>query len=139
MPMPKDKIEQLLSQPIVAVVAVTAPDGAPHAVPTWYEYRAGEIVFHTAKSAFKYRCLKHEPRITLCVDTKTPPYKAVILKGRVRMEERTDDERLLRMALAYLGEKQGQAYAKSLKGEEVVVVSFRPGRVISWDYADEAP
>jgi PPOX class probable F420-dependent enzyme len=139
MPMTKEKIDALLSRPNVAVVAVTAPDGAPHAVPTWYEYQGGEIVFHTAKSAFKYRCLAHDPRITLCVDTRKPPYKAVILKGRVRMEERMDFERTMRMAIAYLGEKEGRAYANSLKGEKVVVVSFRPNRVISWDYAQEGP
>ncbi len=54
MPMTKDKIDELLTQPNVAVLAVTAPDGAPHAVPTWYEYDKVEVVFHTARSAFKY-------------------------------------------------------------------------------------
>ncbi len=80
-----------------------------------------------------------DPRVTLCVDTKKPPYKAVILKGRVRMEIKTDDARLLRMAVAYLGKRDGTAYAKSLKGEKVVVVRFKPERVISWDYGKESP
>jgi PPOX class probable F420-dependent enzyme len=137
--MTKAQIEELLSQPNVAVVAVTAPDGAPHAVPTWYEYRNGEISFHTATNSFKYKCLRNDPRITLCVDTRTVPYKAAILKGRVRMEERTDDEGTLRMAIAYLGEKLGRAYAKSLQGQRVVIVRFRPERTISWDYSQEAP
>jgi len=139
MPMSKEEIDKLLAQPNIAVVAVAAPDCAPHAVPTWYEYQGGEIVFHTAKSAFKYRCLARNPRITLCVDTRKPPYKAVILKGRVRMEERTDEERTERMAIAYLGERDGRAYAHSLKGQKVVVVSFRPTRIISWDYGQELP
>jgi PPOX class probable F420-dependent enzyme len=137
--MTKEKIDELLAQPNIAVVAVTAPDGAPHAVPTWYEYRAGEIVFHTARTSFKYRCLKRDPRVTFCIDTKVAPYKAVILKGRVTMEERNDSDGTLRMAVAYLGEKLGRAYAKSLAAETVVVVRFRPTRVISWDYAQEAP
>ncbi len=34
MSMNKRGIESLLSEPNIAVVAVTAPDGAPHAVPT---------------------------------------------------------------------------------------------------------
>jgi len=139
MAMTKEKIDELLAQPNIAVVAVTAPDGAPHAVPTWYEYRAGEIVFHTARNSFKYRCLKRDPRVTFCIDTKVAPYKAVILKGRVTMEERNDSDGTFRMAVAYLGEKLGRAYAKSLAAETVVVVRFRPTRVISWDYAQEAP
>ncbi len=137
MAMTKQQIERLLANSNIAVVAVSAPNGAPHAVPTWYEYKDGEIVFHTDSSAFKYRCLKHDARVALCVDVRTPPYKAVILKGRVTMEERVDDERLERMAIAYLGEKAGRDYARPFKGEKVVVVRFRPERIVSWDYSEE--
>jgi PPOX class probable F420-dependent enzyme len=139
MPMKKKDVEKLLKKPIVAVVAVTAPDGAPHAVPTWYEYDKGQVVFHTGKEAYKYKCLEHDPRVTLVVDTKKPPYKCVVVKGRATLEEKTDDKRLERMAQAYLGKKQGKAYAKGLKGQPVVVVTFKPERTISWDYGKEAP
>jgi PPOX class probable F420-dependent enzyme len=139
MPMKKKDLEKLLKKPIVAVVAVTAPDGAPHAVPTWYEYADGQIVFHTGPETFKYKCLAHDPRITLVVDTKEAPYKTVVLKGRATLEEKIDDKRTERMAVEYLGKKLGKAYAKSLKGSKVVVVSFKPSRTISWDYARERP
>jgi PPOX class probable F420-dependent enzyme len=139
MPMKKRDIEKLLREPNIAVVAVTAPDGAPHAVPTWYEYRSGEVTFHTGSNAYKYKCLAFDPRITLCIDTRKSPYKAVILKGRVAMEEKVDDARLVRMAVHYLGQKAGKAYARSLRGEKVVVVRFRPERTISWDYSQEQP
>lgn len=139
MPMKKKDIEKLLKKPIVAVVAVTAPDGAPHAVPTWFEYADGQIVFHTGPESFKYKCLMHDPRLTLVVDTKTEPYRAVVLKGRATLEEKTDDKRTERMAIEYLGKKLGKAYAKSLKGSKVVVVTFKPARTISWDYGQERP
>jgi len=139
MPMKKVAIEKLLRQPNIAVVAVTAPDGAPHAVPTWYEYRAGEVVFHTGAEAFKFKCLSSDPRVTLVVDTRKPPYKCVILKGTVTMTQGTDDARVKRMAVAYLGKKNGEAYAKSLKGESLVIVRFKPAHVVSWDYSSERP
>jgi PPOX class probable F420-dependent enzyme len=139
MPMKKRDIEKLLKEPNIAVVSVTAPDGAPHAVPTWYEYRAGEVVFHTAPSAFKYKCLVSDPRVTLVIDTRKAPYKCVILKGRVTMKQGKDDARLRRMAVAYLGKRNGEAYAKGLRGESVAIVRFKPSRVISWDYAQESP
>jgi PPOX class probable F420-dependent enzyme len=139
MPMKKKDIEKLLSRPVVAVVAVTAPDGAPHAVPTWYEYDKGEIVFHTGSESFKYKCLVRDPRVTLVVDTKDAPYKTVVLKGRVTMEEKVDDKRTGRMAIAYLGKKMGKRYAKSMAGQKGVVVRFKPERTISWDYAEESP
>jgi hypothetical protein len=80
-----------------------------------------------------------DPRVTLVVDTKKAPYKAVVLKGRATLEEKVDDKRTLRLAVEYLGKKLGKAYAKSLKGSKVVVVSFKPSRTISWDYSQERP
>jgi len=137
MPMTKRAIVQLLAQPNIAVVAVTALDGAPHAVPTWYEYRRGEVSFITDASAFKYKCLVHDPRVTLCVDVRKPPYKAVILKGRVAMEEKVADAMVERMAVAYMGKRAGREYASQFKGEPVVVARFKPERTISWDYSKD--
>ena len=138
MPMTKREIDRLLTEPNVAVVAVTAPDGAPHAVPIWYEYRKGEVTFLTGPSSFKCKCLMRDPRVTLCVDTRKPPYKSVILKGRVTMEEKVDDQRMERMAIAYMGKKAGREYASQFKGEPVAVVRFKPERVISWDYSKDS-
>lgn len=137
MPMTKRDIAQLLAQPNIAVVAVTAPDGAPHAVPIWYEYRRGEVSFITDATAFKYKCLANDPRVTLCVDLRKPPYKAVILKGRVTMDERPAPALVERMAIAYMGKKAGRAYVSEFKDDPVVVVRFKPDRVISWDYGKD--
>jgi len=43
------------------------------------------------------------------------------------------------MAVEYLGKKLGKAYAKSLKGNKVVVVTFKPSHTVSWDYSQESP
>lgn len=137
MPMTKREIAQLLAQPNIAVVAVTAPDGSPHAVPTWYEYRAGQVAFITDATAFKYKCLSHDPRVTLCVDVRKPPYKAVILKGRASMEEKAAPAMVERMAIAYMGQKAGRAYVSGFKNDPVVVVRFKPDRVISWDFGND--
>ena len=135
MPMTKREIAQFLTEPNVAVVAVTAPDGSPHAVPTWFEYRRGEAFFVTEATAFKFKCLQQDSRVTLCIDTrKAPNYKAVILKGRVTMEEKRADAMLERMAVAYMGKRAGREYAAQFKNQPVIVVRFKPERVTSWDY-----
>lgn len=140
MPMKKKEIDQLLAQPHIAVVAVTAPSGAPHAVPTWYEYKGGKVTFHTDTTAFKYKCLQYDPRIALVIDTKKAPYKCVILKGKATIEiKKNDDARGLRMSIAYLGKKSGLAYHNTVKGHEVAVVTLKPERIISWDYSREMP
>ncbi|HSR56872.1 MAG TPA: hypothetical protein VLL57_01715, partial [Candidatus Binataceae bacterium] len=101
--------------------------------------KRGEVIFHTDRSAFKFKCMARDPRVTFVVDTRKAPYKCAILKGRVSVEIKNDDARMMRMAIAYLGKKNGTAYANSMKGSEVAVVSLKPERVISWDYAKESP
>jgi len=135
MPMTQEEIDEFLRAPNIAVVATVDPDGQPHVVPTWYVYEDGEIIFHTGPRSRKYRNLRQNPRVTLCVDSKAAPYKAVVIYGQASMEARTDEERTRRMAVAYLGEGIGNRYADSLSGERLVVVRVKPDRVISWDYA----
>ena len=141
MAMKKREIDELLSQPHIAVVAVTASDGAPHAVPTWYEYKAGKVTFHTDQTAFKYKCFQHDPRIALVIDTKRPPYKCVVLKGTATIEiKKNDNVRGLRMSIAYLGQKNGTRYYNTMmKDQEVAVVTLKPSRIISWDYSNLLP
>jgi PPOX class probable F420-dependent enzyme len=139
MPMTKREIAQLLSEPNIAVVAVSGADGAPHAVPIWYEYRKGEVSFITDAASFKYKCLMRDPRVTLCVDVRKPPYKAIILKGRVALEDKADqkvaDRMFERMAIAHMGKRKGREYAGQFKGEPVAIVRFKPDRTVSWDYS----
>jgi PPOX class probable F420-dependent enzyme len=134
MPLSEKEVEEFLRQPNIAVLATVAADGQPHAVPTWYEYDDGEIVFHTGLRTRKYRNIQANERVSICVDTKTPPYKAIVIYGRARTEEGTDEERSRRIAIAYLGEALGSRYADSLRGERLVVVRVKPERIVSWDY-----
>ncbi len=134
MPLTPQEIDEFLSRPNVAIVATVDPDGQPHAVPTWYEWTDGEIVFHTGLHSRKYRNLRRDPRVTLCIDERTPPYRAVVVYGRAQMTVGTDDERTRRFALAYLGPKLATAYADSLHGQRMVIVRVKAERIISWDY-----
>jgi hypothetical protein len=134
MPLSKDEIEVFLRRPNVAVVATVGPDGEPHAVPTWYEYDDGQIVLHAGLRSRKYRNLRKNDRVSICVDTKTAPYQAVVMYGRASLEVGRDDERLRRMAVAYLGEALGNRYADTFGGQETVIIRVRPERIVSWDY-----
>jgi hypothetical protein len=132
------EIEAFLKEPNVAVIATVRPDGSPHAVPTWYEYEDGDIVLHMGPQSRRYANLQHNDRVVVCVDTRIPPYKAVIIEGRVRMEEAayegTNSERMRRMAVHYLGEVAGNRYADSIDGQRMVIARVSPQQVTSWDY-----
>jgi PPOX class probable F420-dependent enzyme len=128
------ELEEFLSRPNVAVVATMDPDGQPHAVPTWYEWGDGEIVFHTGQRTRKYRNLRNNPLVTFCIDQKTPPYRAAVVYGKAEMTVGTDDERVRRCALAYLGPQVGSAYADQIRGQRVVIVQVKAEHITSWDY-----
>ena len=134
MPLSNEEVEAFLRRPNVAVVATVGPDGGPHAVPTWYEYDDGQIVLHMGVGSRKYRNLRRNDRVSICVDTKTAPYQAVVVYGRASLEVGADEVRLRRMAVAYLGEAVGNRYADMAGGEETVIVRVRPERIVSWDY-----
>jgi len=134
MPLSNEEVEAFLRRPNVAVVATVGPDGEPHAVPTWYEFDDGQIVLHMGVRSRKHRNLRQNDRVSICVDTKTAPYQAVIVYGRASLEVRTDDERSRRMAVAYLGEAVGNRYADTVSGERLVIARVRPERIVSWDY-----
>jgi PPOX class probable F420-dependent enzyme len=134
MPLSPDEVDEFLRQPIVAVMATVGPDGAPHAVPTWFDYEDGEIVLHMGSGSRRYRNLQGNSGLTLVVDTKTPPYKVVVAQGRVCLDVGTDDDRAVRMAVRYLSEEIGRAYAKGVVGTEMVIARLRPDKIVSWDY-----
>jgi PPOX class probable F420-dependent enzyme len=134
MPLTDEEIREFLRQPNIAIVATVNADGRPHAVPTWYEYDGGEIVMHLGLGSRRYRNVRSNDRVAVCIDTKTPPYKAVVVEGHVRTEEGTDDEGSRRMAVHYLGKELGNRYADSVGGTRMVIARLAPDKIISWDY-----
>lgn len=134
MPLTEAEIEQFLSQPNIAVVATVEADGRPHVVPTWYDYDGREIVLHMSQRSRRYRNMRGNDRVAICVDTRTPPYAAVVVHGRARTEVGTDDERSRRMAIHYLGEKAGAGYADSIRGSQMAIAHVVPEKIVSWDY-----
>jgi PPOX class probable F420-dependent enzyme len=132
------EIRTFLKEPNIAVIATVKPDGSPHAVPTWYEYEEGDIVLHMGPKSLRYGNLQLNDRVALCIDTRMPPYKAVIINGRARMEEGTyrgkNGERMRKMAVHYLGEAAGNRYADSIEGQRTVIARVTPQQVTSWDY-----
>jgi nitroimidazol reductase NimA-like FMN-containing flavoprotein (pyridoxamine 5'-phosphate oxidase superfamily) len=132
MRMTRDEVEILLAKPNIAVLAVVAPDGSPHAVPIWYELCGSQVAFYTAED-FKYKCIKHNRRVTLVIEeTRHPPYRVVILKGSASFQKGFYEKEIERLSISYMGPVDGPAYAAQYRGLECVKVSLRAWRIISW-------
>lgn len=127
--------QAFLAEPHVGVLSIPRPDAGPLAVPVWYDYRpdAG-LWFITGRGSRKGRLLGIGTRVSLCVQVEQAPYRYVSVEGPVVALDPVADE-LLPMAMRYLGETRGRAYAEAGGEEESVVVRVEPEQWLAVDYA----
>lgn len=130
--------EAFLAGPHVGVLAVERPDGPPLAVPIWYGYEPGGDVWALIDAdSVKGRLLQSAGRASLCAQSeKAPSYAYVSVEGPCTIGGAVDRETHVRaLAHRYLGEELGEIYLKSTEGAEPVLLTLRPERWFSVDYA----
>ena len=126
--------QQFLAGVHVGILAIPEPGRGPLCVPVWYDYRpGGELWFITAPQSRKGRLLSPALRISLCAQTESPPYRYVSVEGPIVAIDPARGE-TLPMAIRYLGEKMGHAYADENVSDTDVVVRVRPDRWLAVDY-----
>jgi PPOX class probable F420-dependent enzyme len=139
--MTREEREAFLADTHVAVVGISEPGRAPLTVPVWYHYEPGGIVrIVTGRSSRKGKLLASAGRMSLCVQTETPPYKYVSVEGPVTIVPNDGDRRTEReMALRYLGPQMGEMYlastADQLPEGQGIIVELRPARWYTVDYS----
>ena len=128
--------ERFLSDLHVGINSIPRAAKGPLTVPIWYDYEpGGEVWVITDSDSIKGKLLTKASRISLCAQTETAPYQYVSIEGPFTTRPATQEE-LLAMAIRYLGEKQGQAYAENSSGggEGSIIVSIAPETWFSVDY-----
>jgi len=127
--------EQFLAEVHVGVVSIARKDKGPLTVPIWYDYApGGDVWMITGKTSIKGKLISKRNRISLCVQSETAPYKYVSIEGPIKTRAVGEGD-LLHMAIRYLGEKQGKAYAEGSAGEDSFVVSITPASWLTVDYS----
>ena len=127
--------EAFLADLHVGVVSIGRKDKAPLTVPIWYDYAPGEKVWMiTGTSSIKAAALASTDQISLVAQTEAPPYKYVSVSGKYSTRDVAKGE-LEAMAIRYLGENQGPAYAKAANVGGDFVVEFEPTSWLTVDYS----
>jgi PPOX class probable F420-dependent enzyme len=106
-PVPPD-VDEFLAHPNPAVVATLRPDGAPHTVPTWYDWEDGRVLLNMDETRLRLGYMRRDPRVALTVLDAESWYRHISLLGRVVSIE--DDPELAdidRLALRYQGKPFG--------------------------------
>jgi nitroimidazol reductase NimA-like FMN-containing flavoprotein (pyridoxamine 5'-phosphate oxidase superfamily) len=75
--MNSSQIQAFLDAPRHAIAAALRPDGAPQLSPIWFLYENERLYFSILLSSAKYRQLRRDPRIALCIDAGHPDARAV--------------------------------------------------------------
>ena len=138
--MTKEEREAFLADVHVAIISVAEDGHGPLAVPIWYSYEpGGEVRIITGRTSRKGKLLERAGRLSLCVQTETPPYKYVSVEGPIVAVEPADLERDRRpLARRYLGTELGDRYIENTRhmvGN--MVIRMQPERWLTVDYAKQ--
>ena len=74
-------VADLLAGPNLARIAYVGLDGRPRVVPIWFQYIDDEIRMITGPRAEKANALAANPAVALTIDSSTPPYKVLLVRG----------------------------------------------------------
>ncbi len=131
-------LENFVAAPRVALLAYARRDGRPNQVPIWYAYRDGLFLMLTSKTSPKAKALARDPRVCLSIQDETPPYRAVIIDGRVTLADAEVTGGLhTELATRYFGKLGGAEYEKMVAAENtksgVLLITLTPESVRGFD------
>jgi PPOX class probable F420-dependent enzyme len=129
-----EELGDLLEQPLVAVLATNRLDGSVLLSPVWHRWRDGGFDVVSRADDVKVRHLRRDPRASIVVYEHVPPYRSIEVRTQVRLEP-APAEAVHSIAVRYLGERDGAAYAEG--GEDDTLIRLEPGRLRAWDFADQ--
>ena len=132
--------EAFLAAVHIGVLSIADGARGPLTVPVWYGYEpGGEVWFVTERDSRKGQRLLLVDRVSLCVQTETPPYRYVSIEGPIAAIELADQERHSRvLAHRYLGREMGDRYLAGSGPDDrdgSIVVRVRPERWLTVDYS----
>ncbi len=133
------EVAAYLAQVRHAIVATQRSDGPPQLSAVWFVYSGDQLHFTMGRHSAKYRNLRRDPRIAVCVDAGHPDARSVNLYGTATLDESGSAhvEALHRqIARRYASsEADAERYLQLAEAEgPVVLVSVTPKRVVALDY-----
>jgi PPOX class probable F420-dependent enzyme len=134
--MERTAAEEFLAGSHVGMLAVERPTGPPLLGPVWYAYEPGaDVRFVIGRDSEKARLLAAAGRASFSAQSEDLPYAFVTVDGPVVVDDGVDEELRVSLAVRYLGEELGAAYAESTKDHDSVLARLTPERWRSNDYS----
>jgi len=110
----------------LASVATVMPDGSPQVAPVWVEREGDIVLINTTVRRQRYRNLKRDPRVALCVFDMANIYSKVLIRGKaIEITKEGAEEGIDRLSMKY----NGRRYPDHRADEPRVVVKIVPEHV----------
>ena len=135
-----DELGYVLNAPLLAILATNYPDGTTLLSPVWFEWRDGGFTIVVWDDDPKARAIKRDPRVSVVVADQQLPCAGIEVRGEATIVPTDPDLAVLRrMAVRYIGPERGNAYIDGYDPATQLTLRIVPGRLRTWDFADEAP
>ena len=125
----------LLQATTVAHVATIGPQGEPQVSPVWFVWDGTALRFSMNKIRQKHRNLIREPRIALSIVDPTNMYRAIEIRGKVRIENDANSHFVNSVVTKkYLGLEYDDEHPNpNLEpGEERIIIVVEPERALTF-------
>lgn len=137
--MNQSQIEEFLEVPRFAVVGTNRVNGPPQLTPVWYLYQDERVYITMFVKSAKYRNLRRDPRIGVCITGDNPDARAVMIYGTVEFAlqgESWVDEIVWKLVRRYYdSDEEAQTFMDSTAVEgEGTLAMVTPERVIAQDF-----
>jgi len=135
-----DDLAAFLELPHVAVLGTHRRDGTVLLSPVWHEWSDGGFTVATTAGDVKVRHLTRDPRASILVAESEPPYRGIEVRCRATLTPEPGGATTIRLAVRYLGETRGRAYAATLGDDTLIRLEpDGPEELRAWDFADDLP
>jgi nitroimidazol reductase NimA-like FMN-containing flavoprotein (pyridoxamine 5'-phosphate oxidase superfamily) len=129
--MTDDERDAFMLEPRLGNLAISRTTRGPLVAPIWYRYAPGGTVDICMNGdSAKAKALRQTGRATMLVSHEGLPYRYVSVEGPISISELGSSAHavILELAVRYLGEELGTAYAATNWALDDVMVSITPER-----------
>ena len=135
--MTPEETEAFIHEPQIGDLATIRRDGSPHVAPLWYHYDGANIYFMAGKSSVKVRNIRRDPRVMVSIHSVGFPLRYVLIKGTAEISGDNLESIIMAVHTRYRGaEAAKQTVKTSLSTYELVVITVRPTKKITWHRED---
>lgn len=128
-----------VGQEKVACLSTLDSDGVPHATPVFYAMLDGEVYIGTQRTRRKFKNIGNDPRVSVCIDTRQPPYKGILIQGVAQVIDDETMQQRFHEALMYRyyghPDNPGWQYLQSLGAPALLRIDAR--QIVTWDFSDD--